>query len=367
MYSVRILATLAVVTALHFTGSIFIPIIVGIFLFFLLDPLVKRGEKKNVPRSVSAIFLVFTSAVISGLLIWVLYGAVAEIAREVPAYSKKIMGIVTELQKKAETLSSNLNSLPTPVKQESESHGDDPSTSIPATEPSMQHAEIQKVQVVGGEVEKLTSFALSGVGTLFSLFATALFIPLIALFLLLEKKILARSTTDLFRNILETTRIDSEIHRMLKAFFVGNFITGSVISIILIILFSVLGLRNSVSLGLISGFLILIPLIGPLVALPLPLAAGLLQFSTPTPFIVISGTVILLHFITGNLIMPKYVGGHVNLNTFASTISLLFWGWLWGAIGVLLAIPLTALLRIFLENYAPTVRLSKVLAGTAKK
>lgn len=387
MYSTRVLSSLAVITALYFTGSVFIPIICGLFLFFLLDPLVKQGEKKKISRSLSSTVLVITSAAISGLIIWVLYGAVAEIAREVPAYSKKIMGIVSEMEKKAENLSSNLNSVPAQTKYNQpqntlnqdqskiegnsenqppgQSNGQPKVQTEPQTAPL--HDDIQKVQIVGGEVGKLTSFAISGVGTLFALLTAALFVPLIALFLLLEKKLFADRATDLFRNILETKRIDSEIHHMLKGFFVGNLFIGIIMAIVLVIVFSILGLRNSVSLGLITGFLNLVPLIGPLISMVLPISAGLLQYTSATPFIIIGGIIIFLHFFTANFIVPKFVGGRVNLNGFTSTISLLFWGWLWGAIGVLLAIPLTALLRIFLENYAPTVRLSKLLAGNSKK
>ncbi len=382
MYSVRILATVAVVTALYFTGSVLIPVVCGIFLFFLLDPLVKQGEKRNISRSLSSVILVIASAAISGLLIWVLYGAVAEIAREVPAYSKKIMGIIVDVQKKAETLSSNLNSansektdMTTPdvgandETNSTQSAGPNPDAdhSAQTTANQSAHQDIQKVQVVGGEVGKLTSFAISGVGTLFDLLTAALFIPLIALFLLLEKKLLASRAADLFRNILETKRIDSEIHHMLKGFFVGNLIIGTIMAFVLIVVFSVLGLKNSVSLGLITGFLNLVPLIGPFISMILPLSAGLLQFSSASPFIVMAVVILVLHFSMTNFIVPKFVGGQVNLNGFASTISLLFWGWLWGALGVLLAIPLTALIRIFLENYAPTVRLSRLFAGASPK
>ncbi len=395
----RILATLAVITALYFTGSVLIPVICGIFLFFLLDPLVQRGERKSISRTLSSIVLVISSALISGLIIWVLYGAVAEIAREVPAYSKKIMGIINDIQKKAETLSSNLNSVSTPTKPIAEATSEKPVVSqspdsttgpmgsngstTPATNPAASTpnstesaavipqtrstSDIQKVQIVGGEVGKLTSFAITGVGTLFALLTAVLFIPLLALFLLLEKKLFAQRMTDLFRNTLETRRIDLEIHHMLKGFFVGNLIIGIIMAIVLVIVFSILGLKNSVSLGLITGFLNLIPLIGPLVSMVLPVSAGLLQFSTPTPFIIMAAVIIFLHFFTANFIVPKFVGGRVNLNGFTSTISLLFWGWLWGALGVLLAIPLTALVRIFLENYSPTVRLSRLLAGGSKR
>jgi predicted PurR-regulated permease PerM len=175
---------------------------------------------------------------------------------------------------------------------------------------------------------------------------------------------LAPSAKAFMGESFESHRIFLEISKMLKSFFLGNLIIGLLMAAVFSILFSALGLKNSVSLGLITGFLNLIPLIGPFLSIVLPIAAGLLQFSSPGPFIIMAAVIFFLHFFTANFVVPKIVGGHINVNAIASTLSLIFWGWLWGAIGVLIAIPLTALLRIFLENYKPTMTLAALLSDT---
>ena len=344
MTAIRVLAGLATLAALYFGSSIFIPLIGGFFLFFLLDPIVVFLEKKNVPRALSSLGLVILSFVVSGFLIWTLYGAVANVAKEVPSYSKKLSGIVDTLRKRADLIKSGTQQVI----------------------PEVTKDDVQKVEVVGGEMGSVTGVALRGLGTIFDVLTTALFIPLITLFVLWEKKHLSEVIRQVLASSFNLTHIRIETTKMLKAFFGGNLIIGVVMAIILAVEFSILGLKNSVSLGVLSGFLNLIPLLGPLISIVLPLIAALLQFNTPAPFIVIVGTVAFLHLFITNFVIPKIVGRHVNVNATASTLGLLVWGWLWGAVGLLLAVPLMAMIRIVLEANPPTEKVSRLLADSGE-
>jgi predicted PurR-regulated permease PerM len=350
MYSVRILAVLAVAVVLYFANAILIPAVTAGFLFFLLDPLVGVLEKRGLSRSLSSVVLVIFSVVITGLLLWVLYGAIADITKEIPSYSKKIQGVISEIQRRAAMIQNNTSS---------------------ALPPSPTDQDVQKVQVVGNGLGsglgEVTGFALRGIGTILSLLTTILFVPLLSLFMLLEKKEITPNLARVLGRNFDSDRASKEISRMLKGFFLGNLMIGLLMAALLILLFSLLHIKNPVSLGLISGFLNLVPVIGPFVSMILPISAALLQFSTASPFIIIVASIIVLHFSTANFIVPKFVGAHVNINATASTISILFWGFMWGAVGVLFAIPLTALIRIFLENSSTTFRLSRLLAGYSSK
>ena len=72
--------------------------------------------------------------------------------------------------------------------------------------------------------------------------------------------------------------------------------------------------------------------------------------TTPTPFVVIMVAVVLIHFLAVNLLTPKLVGHRVKLNPLAVTVALMFWGWLWGAVGLIIAIPLTAAIKAVCDN-----------------
>jgi predicted PurR-regulated permease PerM len=80
------------------------------------------------------------------------------------------------------------------------------------------------------------------------------------------------------------------------------------------------------------------------------LLVGLKQYHTVTPFIGIFAMLAFFHIVTANLLIPALVGWRVRLNALALTISLLFWGWMWGAMGLILAIPITAVLKVVCDH-----------------
>ena len=99
-----------------------------------------------------------------------------------------------------------------------------------------------------------------------------------------------------------------------------------------------------------SGFLSLVPYIGlPLAMLP-PLIAALPATPEPAVYLFLVASVALLHLFALNLLYPKFVGARVHLNPLVVTVALMFWGMLWGGIGLLLAIPLTAAIKAVCDN-----------------
>jgi predicted PurR-regulated permease PerM len=102
-------------------------------------------------------------------------------------------------------------------------------------------------------------------------------------------------------------------------------------------------------LGFISGFLTLVPYLGVILAVLPPLAAGLGQVHGGGLLAIVI-TVVGLHVFALNVLYPKLIGKRLQLNPLAVTIALLIWGWLWGAVGLILAVPLTAALKIIFDN-----------------
>jgi predicted PurR-regulated permease PerM len=98
-----------------------------------------------------------------------------------------------------------------------------------------------------------------------------------------------------------------------------------------------------------SGFLSLVPYIGMPLALIPPLVAAL-PTGSPTQYLFLLVSVGLLHLFALNLLYPKFVGSRVHLNPLAVTLALMLWGMLWGGIGLILAIPITAGLKAICDN-----------------
>jgi predicted PurR-regulated permease PerM len=140
---------------------------------------------------------------------------------------------------------------------------------------------------------------------------------------------------------------------MVRAYVVGNFLLGLLLSVASGILFASVGLPYWIVVAPVSGFLSLVPYIGLPLALIPPLIAAL-GLPTPEPalFLFLSVSVALLHLFALNLLYPKFVGSRVHLNPLMVTLSLMFFGMLWGGIGLLLAIPITAAAKALCDNIA---------------
>ena len=99
-----------------------------------------------------------------------------------------------------------------------------------------------------------------------------------------------------------------------------------------------------------SGLLNLVPYLGAVLAWIPPFLIGMAQWSTVGPYLGVAAMLTLFHIIGLNVLMPAIVGRRVHLNALSVTIALLFWGWLWGAIGLILAIPITATIKVVCDH-----------------
>jgi predicted PurR-regulated permease PerM len=110
-----------------------------------------------------------------------------------------------------------------------------------------------------------------------------------------------------------------------------------------------MGLPYFYFIGFISGFLSLVPYLGVLLAAVPPLITGLGHLHSSGLAIIIA-TVVGLHLFALNVLYPKFLGRRLQLNPLAVTVALLFWGWIWGAMGLVLAIPVTAAVKIVCDH-----------------
>ncbi len=106
--------------------------------------------------------------------------------------------------------------------------------------------------------------------------------------------------------------------------------------------------------GLLTFILNFIPNIGALIATIPPVGIALFHFGSIGRPLVAAGVLILIHAGVGNFLEPKIMGRGLNLSPLVVLLALLFWGWLWGTAGMLLAVPLTAAVKIALEQFEPT-------------
>jgi predicted PurR-regulated permease PerM len=102
-----------------------------------------------------------------------------------------------------------------------------------------------------------------------------------------------------------------------------------------------------------------IPNIGSVIATLFPLLIGFLQYGFSLRVLLVFAGLVVTQFIVGNIVEPRTTGRSLNLSPMVILISLIFWGYIWGVVGMMLAVPLTSALKIFCEN----IPLLKPIAG----
>ena len=178
------------------------------------------------------------------------------------------------------------------------------------------------------------------------------FVPFLVYFMLSWRDHVRRSFLTLFEGADRVIAGKSwqGIADMARAYVFGNFLLGILLSIVSCIAFYMWRLPYWMLLGPISAFLSLVPYVGLPLAMVPPFLAALAVYSNLSPYLFIAAIVAFFHLLALNLLYPKIVGARVHLNPLAVTIALMFWGTIWGGVGLVLAIPMTAAIKAVLDN-----------------
>ena len=326
--AITILTIVAVLAACYFAKLVFVVLLVSVLLAFILAPVAEVIERRHIPRSVSAAIAVF-------LLLAALFGAsyysynkAQDLAHEIPKYSGRIRATLEKYVRQAEDLrKSTANVLPN----------------------TNNESNAQKVVVE--QQTNWSDYLTRSFGGLTDFLLAMAFIPFLVYFMLSWQEHVRASTVMLFklenRNTAYVTL--GAISKMIRSFIVGNVLIGLFMSAVLIVVFAIVGVPYFYFIGFISGFLSLIPYLGVVLAMVPPLLLGLGKIHGSEAIIIVA-SVALVHLVALNVLYPKMIGSRVRLNPLAVTVSLLLWGWLWGAMGLILAVPITAAMKIIFDH-----------------
>jgi len=141
-----------------------------------------------------------------------------------------------------------------------------------------------------------------------------------------------------------------DVTRVLRTYLMGTALVGLVLVLASWLFFWYLGLDFPFLTALVSGVCNLVPYLGAVMSWVPPLLIGLKQYHTVGPFVGIFAVLTVFHIVTANFLIPWLVGWRVRLNAMALTVALLFWGWIWGPMGLILAIPVTAVFKVICDH-----------------
>lgn len=327
--SVGIIVLFILGVVLKLGKSILFPFLLAVFLSYLIDPALGILIKAKIPKPLAVFIVLLLTFVTLYFLGTILYSSIKSFSAEFPAYEQKVNQIVRDVEE-------NLGRLP---------------------------IETETPSLLGRfDFGRIASFALSALGPFFRFVSRLFLVFLFILFIfagrgrLLEKvrKALGPERTSQVTYVL--LAINAQIRRYLAIKTMMSLLNGLMVWIVL----SLLGVDFALVFGFLAFLLNYIPNIGSFIATALRVLFAFFQFGTIwIPLWVLIVTV-GLDTLLGNILEPRIMGKGLGLSPLVVLFSLLFWGWLWGISGMILAIPIVAVIKIICQNI-PSLRPVAVL------
>ena len=161
----------------------------------------------------------------------------------------------------------------------------------------------------------------------------------------------------------EKTAAWHNIDYSVKKYINTKFFIALATSVIFGTVYVVLKLELAIIFATLTFFLTFIPIFGAVIAVILPIPVAFIQYTSPLPIILIILIPMIVKIIIGDFIEPKLIGSALNLHPVTIILALIFWGILWGIIGVLLAAPITAIIKMSFEEFSTTQPIARLLEG----
>lgn len=365
---VGILAFGVAVALLYFGRVFFITVIIAAIISFLLDPAVLFFMKLKMPRGVASFVVCSLGLMFLYLAGLGIYTEGLAMLNDLPAYGARINELVDGATGRMDNMEKSMyrGLMPKRFQEETQQQAEREAAARnnnkkkkpePAPVPSIQEVRVRP------EPTPLVNYVYVYLTSFYNVLLMASFVPFLVYFQLSWGDHLRTRVLYLFdgadRHVAGHAL--ASVAEMVRAYVVGNFLLGLVLSLASSILFASVKLPYWLIAGPVSGFLSLIPYIGLPLALMPPMIAALPMSTGPQIYLFLGVSVALLHLFALNLLYPKFVGARVHLNPLVVTLALMFWGMLWGGIGLVLAIPLTAAIKAVCDNVGSLQAYGKLL------
>ncbi len=387
----QLLALVLTVTALYFARDVFIPLALGLLLSFLLSPVVNRLQRWGVPNVMAVVatatlaFLLLAGGfTLLGRELTILVGDLPKHKHELVAKARSVAGMTTGVGGSLEKLA---NEVTEAMEKGAEIEGE-PSHEVSGWEawtnkvfPTSEDAQSLSndgssiraplyVQEVKDDLP-LASWA-STAGTVLGPLATAGLVSVFALFMLIHRDDLRDRIIAVVShgNYVTTTEALDEAAGRISRYLIAQTIVNTSYGFVLTIGLAVIGgtmteegvFPNAILWGVLATCLRFVPYVGPTAAAIFPLAIALSVFPGYGVALAVFAFIITLELISNNVLEPWLYGASTGISAVAVIVAAVFWGWLWGPVGLLLSTPLTVCL-VVLGRYVPRFKILSTLLG----
>lgn len=340
--ALTVLAVLGLLFLLRYAQEFFVPCVLSVLIAYALDPIVSWVTRAKIPRVAAAalVFVLFLAGV--GFGAYALRSQAIAAIESLPTAAQKIREKVQELRQSSAASDSAIGKIQTAAKEIEKA------AAAAAGSADTARRGVTKVQIEEPAF-RANDYLWSGSVGLLQLLGQAVMVSFLVFFLLASGDLFKRKLVRIIGSKLSEKRVTVEVINEINTH-VGRFLLIQVLTSALVAVGTTLalwayGVRQPAVWGILAGVLNSIPYFGAiLVTLGIAIVA-FLQFGSVSTTIQVSGIALAITSLEGFLLTPALMGRAARINGVAMFLSLLFWSWLWGIIGMIVAVPLMMVLK----------------------
>jgi predicted PurR-regulated permease PerM len=342
---------LIILVCLYMAREVVIPVALAGLFTMLLTPIDKSLQKRGIPRSLAVGMITVASLVLIGASAWIVTMQVTGFAGQLPTYKGNIKKRIEDLRwdGKGTALAKARDTVEEVVGEVATNKSSKNTASAPTPVP---------VTVESGTTQTALSVLSPVLGTLFNI----LLIIVLVLFMLLEREELrARLIRSMGekRKAVANKALD-EAEQLVRRYFVAQSMVNICVATVIGLALFILGVPYALLWAFTIAMLRFIPYVGIWIAATLPLLVSLATSTNWFQPLAVIGAFVIFEPLVGMVLEPILFGRTIGISKLAMLVSITFWTWMWGPVGLLLATPLTACL-IVIAKHVPDLNFLAVL------
>lgn len=339
-----ILTSVAGLYFISWAQAVLLPLVVAILISYALDPMVTGLERFRVPRALGAL-LVLT------IVVGTIAAASIPLHRETLAILEKAPVAIERFQREDARAAPEEESVMEKAQEVAKKIED---TSKQQDEKvAEQQPDVMRVRVVDKSFS-VWQYLMQESSTILVMTSQAFSALLLVFFMLSAGRLYKRKVVKLsgpaFHSMRKAARIMNEFHSQVRRFLFVMLLGALFVGFFTWLAFFLLGMEQAVFWGVVAGVASAAPYLGPFLVLVGSGMAAFIQFGSLDMAVIVAGASLLVTSIQGNLLLPMLTSRVSSLNEVAIFIGLLFWGWLWGPVGLIIATPVLMIIKTLCDH-----------------
>jgi len=346
------LATVAVVFLLQWSQPVLIPVVIGILIAYALNPFVAGLARLRVTRSIGAALVLAGFVAVLGLGVYSLSGQGLRIVRQVPEAAQRIRERVRRMPSNQSALG-EVQKAATELQRTAEVAAQQSDAQAARDKATDGLKPVQRVEIVEPAFDAKSYLYWGGMNLLAAAGQSAVVLFLVYFFLvtgdLYKRKFVKIAGPALWQKKL-TVQILDEINSQISSFIRVQFLTSAIVAVATAAALWWLGVREYIIWGLLAGVFNSIPYLGPVIVTGALGVVAFLQFNDVSKTVTVCLVAFTITSLEGFLLTPALMSRAARMNPVAIFVGLLFWSWIWGLWGAVLAVPMLMMIKAVCDH-----------------